>query len=593
MSKIVNDFSIRVATVNGTGSQSSNNILFKSLFRMGIGACGKNLFPSNIQGLPTWFQIRVSPKGWQNLREQDDIAILMNAQTAHEDISAMRPGATVIYNSDIIKFKEDQIKKDMILYPLPVEKLSAKITDPKLKTLLKNLFYVGAVQVLYGIDEEIMKGVIRDTFKSKQKAIDANLQALQIGIDYAKENFKKQDNYWFEKSSLQAGKIVMDGNAAAALGFLYGGCTVLAWYPITPSSSLAESLIEYFNKYRVDKDGKFKFAAVQAEDELASAGMVLGAGWAGARSITSTSGPGISLMSEFIGLGYYAEIPGVFVDVQRVGPSTGLPTRTQQCDILKAATLSHGDTKHIMVIPSDLNECFAMAGTALDLAEQFQTPVFFMTDLDLGMNNWVCNEFTYTKPTYKRGKVLTAEQLDKMKDWGRYLDVDKDGIPYRTLPGNEHVRGAYFTRGSGHDEYARYTESPLAYVRNMDRLLRKWHTAKKYVPKPIVTGKPDAKIGVIAYGTSHHPVLETLDRLKGADIKYMRLTSYPFTDEVEPFLKSCERVYVVEQNRDCQMRQLLEVDIRGYQNKLHSINYYGGFPLSADFVERELKKGLH
>ncbi len=592
MDKIVNDFSIRVATVNGTGSQSSNNILFKSLFRMGVGACGKNMFPSNIQGLPTWFQIRVSPQGYQCLRENDDIAILMNAVTAHDDIASMRPGTTIMYSSDTIKFRDDEIKPGMVMYPLPVEELAKKITNVKLKQLLKNLFYVGAVQVLYGLDESIVEGVIRDTFKSKQAAIDANLEALKIGVDYAKEHFKKTDKFVFEKGNVNNGKIIMEGNAAAALGSLYGGCTVLAWYPITPSSSLAESLIGYFEKYRKDKDGKGKYAAIQAEDELSSAGMVIGAGWAGARSMTTTSGPGISLMSEFIGLAYYAEVPSVFMNVQRVGPSTGLPTRTQQCDTLLCAFASHGDTKHIMLFPSTINECFEMAQETFNLAERFQTPVFFMTDLDLGMNNWVDKELTYTKPKYDRGKVLDKEGLDKVKDWGRYLDVDKDGICYRTLPGTDHPKGAYFTRGSGHDEYARYTESPLAYTRNMDRLNRKFDTAKKEMPKGIVRGEAGAKIGLIAYGTSDHPVQETLDRMKNPNIKYMRLRAFPFGEDVEAFIKSCDKVFIVEQNRDGQMRQLLETQIRGYQDKMDSILYYGGFPLSADFIERTLKGKL-
>ncbi|MCB0416407.1 MAG: 2-oxoacid:acceptor oxidoreductase subunit alpha [Bdellovibrionales bacterium] len=590
MDKIVNDFSIRVATVNGTGSQSSNNILFKTLFRMGIGACGKNMFPSNIQGLPTWFQIRVSPEGYQALRENDDIAILMNAQTAHEDIDSMRPGTTILYNSDVIKFEDKEIKDGMNMYALPVETLSRKISNPKLMRLLKNLFYVGAVAVLYGLDLETLEGVIRDTFKSKQKAIDANLEALHIGIDYAKENFEKKDSYWFEKANCSENKIVMEGNSAAALGALYGGCTVLAWYPITPSSSLAEALIAYAKKYRVDENGKMKFADIQAEDELASAGMVLGAGWAGARSMTTTSGPGISLMSEFIGLAYYAEIPSVFIDVQRVGPSTGLPTRTQQCDIMLCATASHGDTKHILLLPSNIQECVDLTAESFNLAERFQTPIFVITDLDLGMNNWVADDIQYKAPKYDRGKVLTKEDLEKNSDWGRYLDKDGDGVCYRTLPGTDHPKAAYFTRGSGHDEYARYTESPHAYIRNVDRLNKKYQTARKAVPKPILRGEASAKLGIIAYGTTDHAMQETLDRLQDKNVKYLRLLAYPFGQEVHDFVKSCDRVVVVEQNRDAQMRQLLELDIRGQQDKMHSILYYGGFSISPDFIERELKE---
>lgn len=592
MDKRINDFTLRVATVNGTGSQSANNILFKSLFRMGVGVCAKNLFPSNIQGLPTWFQIRVSPKGYQCLREFDDIAVLMNAETGDDDLNAMGPDTTIFYNSNIIKLKEDLKKPGQTFYAIPVEELAKTITDAKLRPLLKNLFYVGALTELYKIDTEVLKKVISDQFRDKQSAIDANVKALETGMAYARENFKKTDQFEFKAGDLNKGKIFVEGNTATALGAVYGGCTVLAWYPITPSSSMAESAEAYFKKFRVNKDGKNNFAVIQAEDELASIGMVLGASWAGARAMTSTAGPGISLMSEFLGLAYYAEVPAVIVNVQRVGPSTGLPTRTQQCDMQMCAIASHGDTKHIMVIPSTAKECMELTQESFDLAEHFQTPVFVMTDLDLGMNYWVIDEFEYKQPKFNRGKVLDKTALDKLEKWGRYLDVDGDGVCYRTLPGTNHHKAAFFTRGSGHDEYARYTESPVAYVRNVDRLLKKWHTAKKHVPKPVITGSPSAKIGIIAYGTSDHAVVETLDRMKNPNIKYLRLRAYPFSPEVEDFIKSCDQVYVVEQNRDAQMKQLLEVDLPGYQSKLKSVRYYGGFPLSADVVERDLKQQM-
>ncbi len=591
MDKLINDFSFRVATVNGTGSQSSNNILYKTLFRMGVGVCGKNMFPSNIQGLPTWFQIRVSPKGYQNLREHDDIAVLMNKDTGAQDIGEMRAGSTILYNSDIIKFTPEQIKPGMIMYALPVEELSKKITNAKLRTLLKNLFYVGVMKHLYDLDEEVLKGVIRDMFKSKQSAIDANMEALQIGIDYAKANFEKKDRFTFAKADLNDNKIFIEGNAAGALGSVYAGCTVVAWYPITPSSSLAESMEGYLKKTRVRKDGKLNYAIVQAEDELAAIGMVIGAGWAGARAMTSTSGPGISLMQEFLSLAYYAEVPAVIWNIQRVGPSTGLPTRTQQGDYRMCAGSGHGDTKHILVIPSTPKECFEMANDAFNLSERFQTPVFVMSDLDLGMNNWIDDDFEYKKPQYDRGKVLQAKD-DKLNGWGRYNDVDGDGIPYRTLPGNPDIRAGYFTRGSGHDEFARYTERPEAYTRNVDRLLRKWHTAKKHVPKPVMHGSPGAKIGIIAYGTSDSAVIEAMDRIQNKNVKYMRLRAYPFSSEVEEFIKGCDKVIVVEQNRDKQMRALLEWDLPGYNSKMRSLTYYGGFPLSSDLVERELKKEL-
>ncbi len=589
MEKRTNDFSFRVATVNGTGSQSANSILYKSLFRMGVGVTGKNLFPSNIQGLPTWFQIRVSPKGYQCLREHDDIAVCLNAETAKEDIAAMRPGSTIFYNSNIIKVEESQKKAGQAFYALPVEDLSKGLTDSKLRNLLKNLFYVGALTELYGIDKDIITKVIQDNFRSKQSAIDSNLQALEIGIKYAKENFQKTDFFWFKPDKMNEKKIMVEGNQAGGLGAVYAGCTVIAWYPITPSSSLAENGEAYLKKYRVGADGKNKFAVIQAEDELSSIGMVLGASFTGARAMTTTAGPGISLMNEFLGLAYYAEIPAVLVNVQRVGPSTGLPTRTQQCDIQLCALASHGDTKHILIIPSTPKEHFEMMAEAFDLADTFQTPIFVMSDLDLGMNQWVDDEFEYKPLKMKRGKVLNKEELDKAKDFGRYFDVDGDGICYRTLPGTNHPKAAFFTRGSGHDEYARYTESPHAYVRNMDRLLKKWHTAKKHVPKPVITGDANAKIGVIAYGTTHHALTETLDRMNDKNVKYLRLRAYPFCDEVESFIKSCDQVFVVEQNRDGQMKQLIEVDIPGYQNKLKSVVYYGGFPISADFIEVKLK----
>jgi len=590
MNKRINDFTIRVATVNGTGSQSANNILFKSLFRMGIGVCAKNLFPSNIQGLPTWFQIRVSPGGYQCLRDFDDIAVMMNAETGDDDLAAMGPNTTIFYNSNLIKLKEDLKKPGQTFYPIPVEELTKTITDAKLRPLLKNLFYVGALTELYKIDTEVLKKVISDQFRDKQSAIDANVKALETGMLYARENFKKTDQFEFQSGDLNKGKIFVEGNTAAALGSVYGGCTVVAWYPITPSSSLAESAEAYMKKYRMSKDGKANYAVIQAEDELASIGMVIGAGWAGARAMTSTAGPGISLMSEFIGLAYYAEVPAVIFNVQRVGPSTGLPTRTQQCDIQMCAIASHGDTKHLMMIPATPKECFEMAQESFELSEKFQTPVFVMMDLDLGMNYWVTDEFQYKAPQFDRGKVLDKEGLDKVATFGRYLDVDGDGICYRTLPGTNHMKGAFFTRGSGHDEYARYTERPEAYVRNVDRLLKKWHTAKKFVPKPEISGDAKAKIGFIAYGTSDPAVRETLDRMKDPNVKYLRLRGYPFSDEVEQFIKSCDTVYVIEQNRDGQMKQLLEVDLQGYQSKLKSVRYYGGFPLSADVIQQELKK---
>ncbi|MBI4405013.1 MAG: 2-oxoacid:acceptor oxidoreductase subunit alpha [Deltaproteobacteria bacterium] len=589
---IINDFSIRVATANGTGSQSSNTILFKSLFRMGIGVCAKNLFPSNIQGLPTWFQIRVSPKGYQNLREEDDIVVLMNPETAHEDLARVHAGASVFYNADLIRFNKEELKSGTVLYALPVEELAKKIVDAKLRTLLKNVIYVGALAALYKIDKETLVSVIQDQFKNKAAAVSANLHALELGIEFASENLKKADKYEFKKGTVNTDKIIIDGNTACALGAIYGGCTVVAWYPITPSSSLAETMESYLAQFRTDSDGKAKYAIVQAEDELASIGMVIGAGWAGVRAMTATSGPGISLMNEFIGLAYYAEVPAVIVDVQRVGPSTGLPTRTQQGDILECAQASHGDTKHVLLFPSSPGESFEMMQAAFDLADRLQTVVFVMSDLDLGMNSWVDQELNYSEKKFDRGKVLGEKQLDQVKQFGRYLDVDKDSICYRTLPGTNHIKGAYFLRGTGHDEFSRYTESPEMFMKNMERLLNKWHSAKRFVPEPILSGQPKSKVGMIAYGTTHHAVAEVLDRVKSTPLKYLRVRAYPFTADVEDFVRSCDRVFVVEQNRDGQLRQLLEIDIPGHQQKFRSIKCYGGFPISADFVQRELEKEL-
>ena len=590
---IVNDFSIQVATINGSGSQSSNNVLMRSIFRMGVPVSGKNLFPSNIAGLPTWFTIRASKQGYIARRKEVDFLVAMNPQTAQEDVESLRPGAAVVYEQSL---KLDGLRKDLVFYPVPFAELAKQVTEEvKLRKLLANMIYVGVVGQLLSIDkEEIKKSVVKQ-FQSKAKAIALNQKAIDLGFEYAEQSLTKADPLRVEHMDKTQGKVLIDGNAAGALGAMFGGVTVVTWYPITPSSSLCEQLIGYMKAYRVDKEtGKATYAIVQAEDELAAIGMALGAGWAGARSMTSTSGPGISLMSEFAGLGYYAEIPTVIWNIQRVGPSTGLPTRTSQGDILSTYLLSHGDTKHLCLLPASVDECFEFGMEAFNLAERFQTPVFVLSDLDLGMNYWMADPFPYPQKPFDRGKVLTAEDLEKLGSFARYRDVDGDGIPYRTLPGTEHPAAAYFTRGSGHDENAEYTERPDDYRNNMDRLARKFETARKYVPQPVLEEEPDAEVGVIAFGSSHWAVTEARDQLKlekNLKIRYLRLRALPLTEALHSFVRSCQRVYVVEQNRDAQMAQLIRLELSqqpGQQDKIRSVLHYDGLPIDARSVADEI-----
>ncbi|HEY9680706.1 MAG TPA: 2-oxoacid:acceptor oxidoreductase subunit alpha [Oculatellaceae cyanobacterium] len=586
--RITNDFSIQVATVNGSGSQSSNNVLMRSIFQMGIPVSGKNLFPSNIAGLPTWFTIRVNKDGYIARKKEIDILVAMNPQTGIEDVKALQSGAVCISPAEWdLTLKLTTLRPDVKHYQVPFGELAAKASENiKLRKLLTNMIYVGVVADLLGIDQVQIDKAIANQFQGKEKAIKLNLNAVKIGREWAHQNLTKQDTYFVEPMNKTAGKIIIDGNAASALGCLFAGATVVAWYPITPSSSLSETLLEYLHEYRIDKDGKATFAVIQAEDELAAIGMALGAGWAGARSMTSTSGPGISLMAEFAGFGYFTEIPTVIFDVQRVGPSTGLPTRTSQADLLSAHFLSHGDTKHIVLLPGSVEECYEHGMAAFDLAERFQTPVFVLSDLDLGMNNWMSDPFTYPTKPFDRGKVMTAADIEKAGDFARYKDVDGDGIPYRTLPGTPHPKAAYFTRGSGHNERAGYTEKPEDYKNLMDRLNRKFETAKKYVPGPVVDTKPGAKIGIIAFGSSDFAVRESRDQLNVANIatSYLRLRALPFTEELRKFVESHERVYVVEQNRDAQMRDLIRLELPECSMKLRSIRHYDGLPIDARFV---------
>jgi 2-oxoglutarate/2-oxoacid ferredoxin oxidoreductase subunit alpha len=591
---VVNDFSIQVATVNGSGSQTANTVLMRSLFQMGIPVSGKNMFPSNIAGLPTWFTIRASKQGYIGRRKEIDLLVAMNPETAREDVMKLDAGAAVVYDEPL---KLNELRSDLHFYPVPFDKLvGAVCPDAKLRKLVRNMIYDGVVAQLLSIEmDEIYKALVKQFGKKKAKAAELNWGAAKAGFEFAEKTFTKVDPYRVERMNGTAGKIIIDGNAACALGCMFAGVTVVTWYPITPSSSLVETLIGYMRRFRVDPaTGKATYAIVQAEDELASIGMALGAGWAGARSMTATAGPGISLMSEFIGLGYYADIPAVVFDVERVGPSTGLPTRTQQGDLLTTAILSHGDTKHPMFFPCSPEECFTAAIEAFDFAERFQTPVFVMTDLDLGMNNWMADPFEYPTKPINRGKVLTAEDLEKLGSFARYKDIDGDGVGYRTLPGTNHPNGSYFTRGSGHNEKAQYTEREDDYINNMDRLAHKFEAMRKVVPAPVVHINENARIGFVALGTSDYAVRESCDQLKAeydVDASYLRLKAYPFTEELKDFIRNHERVYVVDQNRDAQLLGLmrLEFDVE-LLAKLRSLRYYGGLPLDARTVTEEVMK---
>ena len=588
--RIINDFSIQVATVNGSGSQSANLVLLKSIFGMGIPVSGKNLFPSNIAGLPTWYTIRASKQGYVARRREIELLVAMNAETAKEDILSLPAGAAAIYDeSQNLK----QYRDDVICYPVPFDKLTAAVCpEAKLRKLVRNMVYVGVVAQLLSMDLTAVEKSVRRQFAKKQKAADLNWGAVKAGYDFAASSLTKQDPLVLEPMHATEGKIIIDGNAAAALGAMFAGVTVVTWYPITPSSSVVESLIDYMKKYRVEEDGKANFAIVQAEDELAAVGMVLGAGWAGARSMTSTSGPGISLMAEFSGLGYFAELPGVIFDIQRVGPSTGMPTRTMQGDLLSIAYLSHGDTKHVMLLPASVEECYQFAMEAFDLAEHLQTPIFVLSDLDIGMNNWMSEPFVYPEKPLKRGKVLSAADLDRLGGFERYKDVDGDGIPYRTLPGTNHPKAAYFTRGSGHNEKALYTERPDEYQNLMERLDRKFETARTLVPAPEVVQTGKSKIGLIAFGSSDFAVRESRDQLKkeyGLETDYLRLRAFPFSKEVQAFVAAHSRVYIIEQNRDGQMLSLLKLDLPAEDiTRLRSIRHFDGLPLDARTVTDKL-----
>jgi 2-oxoglutarate ferredoxin oxidoreductase subunit alpha len=586
---VVNDLSIQVATANGSGSQSSNTVLLRAIFQMGVPVSGKNLFPSNIAGLPTWYTVRASQDGFVARRKEIDVLVAMNPETAQDDVRNLGPGAVVVYDAPL---GLAAVRDDLVFYPVPFDRIVEPVTtDGKLRKLLRNMAYVGVLARLLSIDLAEVERAIAKQFGSKAKARDLNLAAARAGYEHA-GSLEKRDPYVVRRMDATRGKIMIDGNSACALGALFAGVTVVTWYPITPSSSLVETLIGYLKRYRIGPDGKATYAVVQAEDELAAVGMVIGAGWAGARAMTATSGPGLSLMSEFAGLAYFAEVPAVIFDVQRVGPSTGLPTRTAQGDVLSTAFLSHGDTQHVLLFPGSVEECFSMSVAAFDLAERLQTPVFVMTDLDLGMNVWMADPFSYPERPLDRGKVLAKEDLDRLGGFARYQDVDGDGIGWRTLPGTEHPAASYFTRGTGHDERAGYSESPAMFERNMERLARKLETARSLVPAPVAVGPGNARVGILDFGSSHPAVEEARAQLlaeRGIETDELRVRGYPFARAVHEFVERHDRVYVVEQNRDAQLAALLKLDLAPeLLPRLRSIAHVHGLPLDARSVGDEI-----
>jgi len=592
---LINDLNICVATENGSGSASSNNILFKAIFKMGIPCSSKNMFPSNIQGLPTWYQIRACADGYLSRKDDIDVMVMFNDATAAKDIYRVRDGGVILYDDSTPL--SASLKRDGVQYVgFPANKLVAKLVPASpLRAKQRNMVYVGALAHLFGIDMSVIKAVLEDTFGKKPAVIESNLICIDAGYQYCKEQNYKQNIARLEPiPNGNQGKIITEGNTAAALGAIYGGASVICWYPITPSSSLAEAMEYYLPRLRKPKDGKKTYAIVQAEDEIASAGMVVGAGWAGARAMTSTSGPGVSLMNESIGLAYFAEIPSVFFIIQRGGPSTGLPTRTQQADISLMYGASHGDTRHIILIPHDMNSCFDLARQSFDYADRFQTPVFVAMDLDLGMNMWPSEPLKLNQDAYDYGKRLSAQDLEDWtkagKKFRRYFDQDGDGIPYRTIPGNEHRMASYFTRGSGHDADARYSEDEHDYKYILDRLRKKFETSRKFVPKPIIEKERGVKTGIICYGSSFEPVREARDRLKARGLKtnHILIRALPLTSEVRDFLAEHDTVYLVEQNRDAQMAAIIKDEQPELGAKITSILVYNGLPVSAGEIVKQI-----
>ncbi len=593
----INDFVVRFANVNGTGSASANLLFCKAIFRMGIPVTPKNIFPSNIQGLPTWYEVRVSEKGYLGRRDGIDLMVAVNAQSMEADIKSVRPGGYLLYDSSK-KLPNHYKREDIHFIPIPLMEIcNETYTDARLRLLFKNIIYVGALAELMQFDFTVFESLLGDQFKGKEKLIAPNLNALKLGSDFIKANYRGTFDLKVERRDLLKDAIMTDGNSACGLGAIYGGATFAAWYPITPSTSVVEAFMEYADEFREEKEtGKRKVAIIQAEDELAAIGMVIGANWNGARAFTASSGPGLSLMNEFLGLAYFAEIPLVLIDVQRTGPSTGMPTRTQQSDILEAAYASHGDTRHILLFPSTPKECFDLTATAFDLSEQLQTPVILMTDLDLGMNDHISEPFSWDdSKEYQRGKVLDYDDLEEIQRFGRYLDVDNDGITYRTIPGTHPTKGSFFTRGTSRDEYAAYTENSPAYQRNMDRLVKKWITAREYVPSSqLYQSQHSSEYGILFFGTSQYAAEEAMDLLKEEKflVDGLRLKSFPFDQIAIDFLQSHKYIFIVEQNRDAQMKSLIMIELGISAEKLISVLNYDGLPITATNIVHQITHSL-
>jgi len=587
MNKIINDFSITVGTVNGSGSSTANNTIMRTIFKMGIPVSGKNLFPSNIQGLPTWYTIRANKDGFIAHHEHRDIVIAMNPASFARDLASVIPGGAFFYADDI---KQPITRTDIAIYPMPIKTIVR--SDPNIPTnfrdLVGNMVYVGVLAQMINLDMDKILSALTFHFKGKQKPIDMNFTALKAGAEWAKANLEKKDPFYVEPMNKTDGMIMTDGNTAAALGTIFGGVQFVGWYPITPATSVAEELNEYLPQLRTREDGKNTYAVVQVEDELAALGMTIGAGWAGLRAMTSTSGPGLSLMTEFAGLAYYAEVPVVIWDVQRIGPSTGLPTRTSQGDLTFAYFIGHGDSQSIILLPGDVYECFEFGWKSFDIAERIQTPVFVLSDLDMGMNQWISKPFQYPDTPLDRGKVLFEKDIEELKgNWGRYLDKDGDGIGYRTFPGNKHPLSSYFTRGTGHDEYAKYSEEASVYMENMDRLKKKQETAKQYVPTPVLHTMKGATAGIIAYGSTEAAVFEAQHQLNtehGIKTDFLRIRALPFTKEVDAFLAKHDQIFIVEMNRDGQMNQILKTEYAQFASKFKSVAFGDGLPASAKWV---------